>query len=183
MTTNNEDFSLADEAELGDLARKRANPRVRRAVYEFCLLIMFGLLVVHEGAHLVASILVGWDFASAYLRLEFPFMRIFWPNAPTMSEEPTQWFIVLLAGGLAEGVFYVLLSLKRRYMIPMAVYAFVYALFESTNLYIEYSLWLSVLYLSMIAASLIWLERSIDQEEFNSVRITTLGAPSHRGVD
>jgi hypothetical protein len=178
MTANNEDFSLADEAELGDLARKRANPRVRRAVYEFCLLIMFGLLVVHEGAHLIASILVGWDFASAYVRLEFPFMRIFWPNAPAISEEPTQWFIVLLAGGLAEGVFYMLLSLKRRYMIPMAVYAFIYALFESTNLYIEYALWLSVLYLSMIATSIIWLERSIDQEEFNSVRIKTSAPPT-----
>jgi len=171
MTANNEDFSLADEAELGDLARKRANPRVRRAVYEFCFLFMFGLLVVHEGAHLVASILVGWDITSVYLRPDFPFMRIFWPNAPTMSEEPTQWFIVLLAGGLAEGVFYMLLSLKRRYMFPMTLYAVIYTLFESTDLYLEYALWLSVLYLSMIAVSLVWLERSIDQEEFNSVRM------------
>lgn len=100
-----------------------------------------------------------------------------------MFEEPTQWFIVLLAGGLAEGAFYMLLSLKRRYMIPMAVYAMVYALFESIDLYLDYALWLSGLYLSMIAMSIIWLERSIDHEEFNSVRIKTSGARGHRGID
>jgi hypothetical protein len=56
-------------------------------------------------------------------------------------------------------------------MIPMAVYAFVYALFESIDLYLDYVLWLSGLYLSMIAVSLVWLERSIDQEELDSVRM------------
>ena len=53
----------------------------------------------------------------------------------------------------------------------MTLYAFIYALFESTNSYIEYALWLSVLYLSMIAMSIIWLGRSIDQEELDSARM------------
>lgn len=98
MTTTDVIAHTSDESIPKDLVRRKSNPLVRKEFLILASVLMFGLVVVHEGSHILASLLVGWDFTGCYATPSFPFLKIFWPNAPTSEANPFSWFIVMPLG-------------------------------------------------------------------------------------
>jgi len=154
-------------------AHKRANPKIKRKILELFLILSFGLIVVHECTHILTAYLMGFDISGWYFYIEFPYVRWHIPNAPSPTLAPLEWSIVRLSGPLVEGVFYSIVSVKKayRHIMFLAVYAFVYSYFELMILLSGIcSIFLSVVFLTMIVYSYFWMERRIDQIEISLIK-------------
>ena len=161
------------EVDYIELARRRANPKIKRKLLELFLILSFGLIVVHEYTHIFTAYLIGFDMSGWHFYIEFPYVRWYIPNAPSSTMAPLEWFVVRLSGPLMEGIFFSLLSMKKshRHILFLAVYAFVYSVFESMHLLSGiYTILLSVVFLIMVLCSYLSMERKIDQMEISRIR-------------
>ncbi len=144
-----------------ETSESERNAKYRRAFLQWSLIVLLSF-VIHEAFHLVAAFLVGFDLTGTYVRADFPFLSIIIPNAPTISDAQTDWFLMRLSGGLASGVYFIMTTTKRRYFLPMAIDQFIYAVFEAFNLYLVLEIWLSILFITMLLISFLWLHYSIE---------------------
>jgi hypothetical protein len=167
------DPPLINETSLRELARERANPKIRRRLLEFLAVVAFAFFVLHECGHILAAYLVGFDMTGWYFYIDLPFLRWQIPAAPSPAVAPLQWFLVRLSGPLFEGSLYLALSLKKNYrhFLFMALFAFVYSYFESVMLLGDVFIIILLFFgLAMILCTYFWIERTIDQTELALVK-------------
>ena len=91
----------------------------------FVVIVMAASCLIHELGHLIAGLLVGYEVNSFYISLYQ--MGIRWEGVLN----PTSTFIVLLAGGVAQGIFLLYMSRYHKAFLIGAAFFFVYALFEA----------------------------------------------------
>jgi len=165
--------SQISDIDLREVARKRANPKIRRKLLEFFIVVTFAFFVLHECGHILAAYLIGFDMTGWHFYIDFPFLRWLIPAAPSSSVAPLEWFLVWLSGPLLEGFFYLVMSLKKsnRHFLFMASFAIVYSFFESVSLVEDVFIVILLPFgLVMVLCAVFWMERAIDQTELVHVK-------------
>ena len=165
--------SQINDTDLREVARKRANPKIRRKLIEFFAAVAFAFFVLHECGHILAAYFVGFDMSGWYFYIDLPSLRWRIPAAPSLSMAPFKWFLVRLSGPIFEGSFYLVVSLKKnqRHFLFMALFAFVYSLFESFSLVSNvFTVILLLFGIAMVLCAVSWMERSIDKTELAQVK-------------
>jgi hypothetical protein len=174
------DLPQINDSGLRKVARDRANPKIRRRLLEFLVVVAFAFFVLHECGHILTAYLVGFDMTGWYFYIDLPFLKWRIPAAPSASVAPLQWFLVRLSGPLLEGFLYLIVSLKKshRHFLFMALFALVYSYFESAMLFGDVFAIILVLFgLIMILCAVFWMEHTIDQTELALVK--SQSEPNH----